>query len=53
MKIVREKREVFFNKTCLNAFERLKEKLILSPIIVSLDWTFPFEVMCKASGMTI
>jgi len=35
------------------AFNRLKEKLISTPIIISPDWSEPFEVMCDASGMTL
>jgi len=35
------------------AFNRLKEKLISTPIIISPDWSEPFEVMCDASGMAL
>jgi hypothetical protein len=42
-----------FNEACLNAFSVLKEKFILSPIIMAPDWDLPFELMCNASEFTI
>src|SRR3954465_7926069 len=42
-----------FNEECLKAFESLKEKLISAPIVISLDWSLPFELMCDASNYTI
>ncbi|GKF72493.1 reverse transcriptase domain-containing protein, partial [Tanacetum coccineum] len=41
-----EKDEVFdFNKECIEAFELLKEKLTNAPIMVSPDWSQPFELI--------
>ena len=37
----------------MHAFETLKKKLISAPIIVSLDWNLPFELMCDASDYAI
>nr|XP_016485883.1 PREDICTED: uncharacterized protein LOC107806272 [Nicotiana tabacum] len=37
----------------LNDFEELKEKLTTAPIIVTPDWSLPFELMCGASGVAI
>ena len=31
----------------------LKDKLISAPIVVALDWSFPFELMCDASDYAI
>ena len=31
----------------------LKDKLISAPIVVALDWSFPFELMCDASNFAI
>src|SRR5436189_2746825 len=45
--------EFNFDEICLRAFEILKEKLILAPIMIALDWTLPFEIMCDASNLTI
>lgn len=42
-----------FNDACLVAFKRLKEKLISAPIIVSPNWSMPFEVMCNASSVAL
>ena len=38
-----------FNDDCSNAFNRLKEALVSTPIISPLDWALPFEIMCDAS----
>ena len=42
-----------FTKACLKTFEHLKEKLMTTPIIVSLDWSLPFEIMCDASVLAL
>ncbi|GJU72089.1 hypothetical protein Tco_1263494 [Tanacetum coccineum] len=35
-----------FNGECQKAFGSLKEKLTCAPMIVSLNWNLPFELMC-------
>lgn len=35
------------------AIKCLKEKIIFTPIIISPDYSAPFEVMCDASGATL
>ena len=42
-----------FDSQCLHAFSVLKDKLISAPIVVALDWSFPFELMCDASDFAI
>ena len=42
-----------FDSQCLHAFSVLKDKLILAPIVVASDWSFPFELMCDASDFAI
>lgn len=37
-----------FTDECLTAFNTLKQKLISTPMIVSPDWSSPFELMCDA-----
>ncbi|GJY48137.1 reverse transcriptase domain-containing protein [Tanacetum coccineum] len=45
-----EKDLVFnFDEECNKAFETLKEKLTNAPIMVSPNWSLPFELMCDAS----
>ena len=35
------------------AFEELKKALITAPIIISLDWTLPFELMYDAINHSV
>nr|XP_009793837.1 PREDICTED: uncharacterized protein LOC104240665 [Nicotiana sylvestris] len=42
-----------FDDACLKAFEELKKKLVTAPIIVTPDWSLPFELMCDASDLAI
>ncbi|KAI3730652.1 hypothetical protein L1987_61824 [Smallanthus sonchifolius] len=42
-----------FDKECLQAFDFLKEKLVSAPILVSPDWSLPFELMCDASDYAV
>ncbi|GJU23073.1 reverse transcriptase domain-containing protein [Tanacetum coccineum] len=43
----------FFSPECQSSFEILKKKLTEAPILVSLDWDSPFEIMCDASDFVI
>ena len=42
-----------FNDECKAAFDKLKELLTTSPIMVPPDWTQPFELMCDASDYAV
>jgi len=42
-----------FHDECLNAWEKLKMKLIYAPIISAPDRSKPFEIMCDASNFAI
>ncbi|XP_075078489.1 uncharacterized protein LOC142164561 [Nicotiana tabacum] len=42
-----------FYEKFLKAFEELKASLTTSPIIVTPDWSLPFELMCDAIGVAI
>lgn len=42
-----------FDETCLQAFQSLKEKLVLLPILVQPYWSLPFKLMCDASNHAI
>ncbi|KAL4272977.1 hypothetical protein GQ457_13G016720 [Hibiscus cannabinus] len=42
-----------FDESCAKAFEDLKEKLASAPIVYSLDWSLPFELMCDASDLAV
>nr|GEW96337.1 reverse transcriptase [Tanacetum cinerariifolium] len=43
----------FFSKECVESFQTLKRKLTEAPILVTLDWDLPFELMCDASDFAI
>ncbi|GJU95395.1 reverse transcriptase domain-containing protein [Tanacetum coccineum] len=42
-----------FFKDCKKAFNKLKERLTTTPIIISLDWSMPFKLMCDASDFAV
>ncbi|GJR34112.1 reverse transcriptase domain-containing protein [Tanacetum coccineum] len=42
-----------FNDECQKAFELLKERLKCAPMIVSLNWNLPFELMCDACDFAV
>ncbi|GJU67904.1 reverse transcriptase domain-containing protein [Tanacetum coccineum] len=42
-----------FSDDCKKAFNILKENLTTAPIIISLDWNAPFELMCNASDFVV
>ncbi|GJW29989.1 reverse transcriptase domain-containing protein [Tanacetum coccineum] len=42
-----------FDDECQKVFKLLKEKLTCAPVIVSLNWNLPFELMCDASDFVV
>ncbi|KAL4368789.1 hypothetical protein GQ457_05G020860 [Hibiscus cannabinus] len=42
-----------FNEDCTKAFNLLKQKLVIAPIVESPDWKLPFELMCDASDYAV
>nr|XP_009595767.1 uncharacterized protein LOC104092001 [Nicotiana tomentosiformis] len=52
-KLLEKDAKFVFDDTFLKDFEELKEKLTTAPIIVTPDWSLPFELMCGASGVAI
>ena len=52
-KLLEKECKYYFDESCLKAFGELKERLVSAPIIISPDWSKPFEVMCDASGVTL
>ncbi|XP_015084260.1 uncharacterized protein LOC107027676 [Solanum pennellii] len=46
-------RSVLGHAACMKVFGELKEKLVFSPIIISPDWSEPFDVMCDAKGVAL
>ncbi|XP_019241564.1 PREDICTED: uncharacterized protein LOC109221543 [Nicotiana attenuata] len=52
-KLLEKDAKFVFDEKCLKAFEELKQRLTTTPIIVTPDWSLPFELMCDASGVAI
>nr|GEV68555.1 DNA-directed DNA polymerase [Tanacetum cinerariifolium] len=49
-----EKNTLFiFFEDCIKAFQMLKKKLTEAPILITLNWDLPFELMCDASDFAI
>ncbi|KAL4363682.1 hypothetical protein GQ457_04G024510 [Hibiscus cannabinus] len=42
-----------FNDDCTKAFNLLKQKLVIAPIVEPPDWKLPFELMCDASDYAV
>ena len=42
-----------FDEECVQDFSILKDKLVLTPIVVVLDWDLSFELMCDANDYAI
>ncbi|GJU28100.1 reverse transcriptase domain-containing protein [Tanacetum coccineum] len=42
-----------FSEDCKKAFNKLKERLTTAPIIISPDWSVPFELMCDTSDFAV
>ena len=38
-----------FDESCISAFEEIKSRLVSTPIMLTLDWSNEFEIMCDAS----
>ncbi|KAL4304634.1 hypothetical protein GQ457_10G013080 [Hibiscus cannabinus] len=47
--LLEQGRQFEFNEDCTKAFNILKQKLMIAPIVEPLDWKLPFELMCDAS----
>ena len=52
-KLLEKECKFHFDESCLKVFGELKEKLVSASIIISPDWSKPFEVMCDASGVAL
>ncbi|GJV35809.1 putative nucleotidyltransferase, ribonuclease H [Tanacetum coccineum] len=42
-----------FFEECIQAFGTLKHELTQAPIMINLDWSLPFEIMCDASDYAV
>ena len=49
-----EKDENFdFDESCRSAFKEIKSRLVSAPIMLTLDWSNEFEIMCDASDYAV
>ena len=42
-----------FDDACKSAFDEVKARLVIAPIIATLDWSKNFEIMCDASDFSM
>ena len=42
-----------FDKSCKAAFDEIKSRLVIDPIMVTLDWNKEFEIICDASDFAM
>ena len=42
-----------FNENCLKAFIELKKALVTSLVVIALDWSMSFKLMCDASDHSV
>ena len=52
-KLLEKECKFYFDESFLKAFGELKEKLVSAPMIISPDWSKPFEVMSDASMVVL
>lgn len=45
--------KIVFTTECFEALNSLEKMLSTVPIITSLDWTIPFELMCDATDFAV
>ncbi|GJR98593.1 reverse transcriptase domain-containing protein [Tanacetum coccineum] len=51
--LLEKKTPFIFSEDCILAFQTLKKKLTEAPILITLNWDQPFEIMCDASDYAI
>ncbi|KAE8712804.1 hypothetical protein F3Y22_tig00110223pilonHSYRG00028 [Hibiscus syriacus] len=51
--LLQQNQPFVFDQKCHGTFKELKQRLISAPIVVPLDWTAPFELMCDASDFAV
>ena len=39
-----------FDDSCLSAFKEIKSRLVIAPIMATLDWNKEFEIICDTSN---
>ncbi|KAL4368037.1 hypothetical protein GQ457_05G023060 [Hibiscus cannabinus] len=51
--LLEQGRQFEFNEDCTKAFNLLKQKLVIAPIVEPPDWKIPFELMCDANDYVV
>ncbi|XP_017635606.1 uncharacterized protein LOC108477587 [Gossypium arboreum] len=50
---LKKDKEFEFDQSCREAFDMLKHKLVLAPIVQPLYWSYPFKIMYDASDHSV
>ena len=48
-RLLEKDEKIDFDESCLSAFEDIKFRLVIAPIMATSDWNNEFEIMCDAS----
>ena len=51
--LLEHERPFNFDEDCLKAFGELKKALVTEHVVIPLDWSLPFELMCDASDHSV
>ena len=43
----------YFDDSCKSLFDKIKDKLVIVPVIETPDWSKNFEIMCNASDFSM
>ncbi|XP_059310968.1 uncharacterized protein LOC132062411 [Lycium ferocissimum] len=52
-KLLEKEAKFVFDDKCRKTFDELKGRLTTAPVIITPDWSLPFELICHASGFAI
>ncbi|KAA3466524.1 reverse transcriptase-like protein [Gossypium australe] len=51
--LLEQNKPFLFDEPCLLAFEKLKKRLVVVPIVIAPKWILPFKLMCNANDYAV
>lgn len=52
-KLFEKERDFLFDENCMKASQCLEDKLVVAPVIIALDWSKTFEIICNSCTVTL